>query len=313
MSTRWDPKSPSLLPTIICYADILGFRELTELAHELGEETEFLLKTKNVIAAAYETVRRARTLDGVVGSIFDLKVFTDNIIVAYPLRAPDMDLGEPELGTLLMLFAEVQARLASDGFLLRGAIAYGDHYQDDDIAYGKALLEAVDLDKSGDPPRLVIGPSIERLIAVHLSWYGNGGWAPHYEQLLEDPHDERLFVNYLAVAFEFFPDGPINFRVLAAHRETVLNGLKEYEYNPRVRKKYEWMATYHNYVCRSFADRHSIDAHEGVDLEQMAMAEEAQRALQYLVPSEEPASKQTPRGLNAQRLRLRLASSEMTN
>ena len=25
MSTSWDPKSPSLLPAIVCHADILGF------------------------------------------------------------------------------------------------------------------------------------------------------------------------------------------------------------------------------------------------------------------------------------------------
>ena len=134
-------------------------------------------------------MRKAKTLDGSVPSIFDMKVFTDNIVVAYPLLAPSRDHGEPELGTLLMLFAQVQASLAMDGFLLRGAIAYGDHYQDDDIVYGKALMEAVDLDKSGGSPRLVVASSVEPLISKHLSWYGYGSWAPHYEQLLEDPRD----------------------------------------------------------------------------------------------------------------------------
>ena len=38
MPPDWDPKSPSLLPTIVCYADILGFRGMTEPAHELGED-----------------------------------------------------------------------------------------------------------------------------------------------------------------------------------------------------------------------------------------------------------------------------------
>ena len=82
-------------------------------------------------------------------SIFDMKVFTDNIVVAYPLGDRLRNDGEIELGTILALFAQVQTSLALDGFLLRGAIAYGDHYQDDDVAYGDALLEAVDLDQSG--------------------------------------------------------------------------------------------------------------------------------------------------------------------
>ena len=156
---------------------------MTEGALESGEGKDFLLRIKRSLEKTYEIVRKAKTLDGMVPSIFDMKVFTDNIVVAYPLRNASRDLGEPELGTLLMLFAEVQASLAFDGFLLRGAIALGDHYQDDDIAYGEALLEAVDLDKSGGPPRLVIGSSLEHLIAAQLESYGDGGWAPHHDCL----------------------------------------------------------------------------------------------------------------------------------
>ena len=37
MSTLWDPRSPSLRPAIVCYADILGFRAETQRAlHWLG-------------------------------------------------------------------------------------------------------------------------------------------------------------------------------------------------------------------------------------------------------------------------------------
>ena len=311
MSPDWNPKSPSLLPTIVCYADVLGFRGMTERAHESGEEKEFLQQIKNSLSSAYEIVRGAKTFEGAVTSTFDMKVFTDNIVVAYPLRAPSQDLGEPELCALLMLFAEVQASLASDGLLLRGAVAAGDHYQDDDIAYGKAFLEAVDLDKSGSAPRLVIAPSLESLIEVHLSWYGDGGLAPHFEQLLEDPHDESLFLNYLDVAFQYFPDGPINHELLARHRDSVLRGLKENASIPHVREKYEWTASYHNYVCRTFAERYSTEVHEEVDWEQMVYVDAAKRALEYILPCEDLASAQSPRRLDAKRLRQRL-SNRMT-
>ena len=310
MRPSWDPKSPSLLPTIVCYADILGFRALTERAHEFGQETEFLKRIKRSLAAAYETVRKAKTLDGWDPSIFDMKVFTDNIVVAYPLLAPSHDFGEPELVDLLMLFAQVQASLAADGFLLRGAIAFGDHYQDDDIAYGKALIEAVDLDKSGGSPRLVVALSVAFLISKHLSWYGDGSWAPHHEQLLEDPCDGQLFINYLGSAFELFPDGPIDHELLASHGEIVCEGLKAYQSDPRVRAKYVWMATYHNYVCHAFADRYSYQGGEEADLEKVAIAGEAQRVLEHMVPCEGLPLEQCPRRLNAQRLRQRLASSQ---
>ena len=309
MRTIWDPKSPSLLPAIVFYADILGFRGMTERAYESGKAEEFLQRVKGSLATAYDAVRNVATLRGCLTSAFDMKVFTDNIVVAYPLGDPSSDSGEPELGTLITLFAQVQASLAKDGFFLRGAIASGDHYQDDDIAYGMALLEAVDLDKSGGPPRLVVGSSVEPLIAKQISFYGNSGQAWHHEELLEDPRDEYLFINYLQVAFDFFPDGPINQELLEAHCNHLQKRLKTYKSEVGVREKYEWLATYHNYVCRAFADLYSVQHYEGTDPEVIAVREEAQLSLKYLVPSEAFTPMQSPRPLDTQRLKHRLTET----
>ena len=311
MRTSWDPKSPSLLPTIVCYADILGFRDMTERAFKLGEERSFLQRIKCSLAAAYEEMRNSAALGGADDRIldiqlFDMKVFTDNIVVAYPLRDPNRDVGEPELGALLALFAHAQASLAADGFFLRGAITVGQHYQDEDIAYGDALLEAVDLNKSKMPPRLAIGASVEPLISEHLSRYG-GGWAPHHEQLIEDSGDGRFFLDYLGVAFEHFPDGPIDHELLAAHSQKVRSGLSEFESNPEVLPKYKWSATYHNYVCCTFAEKYPDLGDAEADPYEMAVAEEAQSVLDHLVPFKAKPAEQQPRPLDAQRLQQRLA------
>ena len=310
MRPSWDPKSPKLLPSIICYADILGFRAMTEDALELGKEEKFLQRIKQSLASAYDEVRRAAILGGWVETpVFDMKVFTDNIVVAYPLRDPTEDRGEPELGTLIDLFAHVQARLAVDGFFLRGAITAGHHYQDQDIAYGEALLEAVDLNKPGGPPRLVTGASVDSLIVEHLAWYGGIG-SPHHAFLLEDPYDGRLFIDYLGVSFDHFPDGPIGHQLLAAHRKKVSKRLREHESDGPVRQKYQWIATYHNYVCRTFANQFTIGYAEEVDLDDVAVAEEAQRVLDHLIASEELPTERCPRPLNAQRLQQRIAKTQ---
>ena len=284
-STPWDRKSPELRRAIICYADILGFRARTEQKFRMGQGTEFLLEIKRSLGAAYDRIRQAQTLGGVVPSIFDMKLFTDNIVVAYPVREPDAELGEIELGSTLMLFGQVQASLAADGFLLRGAITYGDHYQDDDIAYGLALLEAVDLDKSGAAPRLAISQSAEDLITQQLTSYADVTVAPHYSHLLRDPSEGRLFVNYLEVIFENFLESGIDYDLLKVHRDNVSKGLQKYESIASVKEKYEWLATYHNYVCREFAEQwHSVLSHPEASPEDMDFAEEAQGALDFLVP-----------------------------
>ncbi len=309
MRKTWDPETPSLHPTIICYADILGFRDMTKSAVQSGKETEFLQRIKHSIDTAYDRMRRLATLDGTVPCIFHMKLFTDNIVVAHPLRDPSRDRGEPELGTLLMLFGEVQASLAADGFFLRGAIAAGQHYQDDDIVYGKALFEAVDLDKSGSSPRLVIAPSVEPLILEHLSWYG-AGWAPHHHELLEDPRDGRLFVNYLGGAFANFPDCPIDYPLLTAHSRKVRKRLQEFASNEGILSKYEWLATYHNYACRTFAEQYLVEGNEEADPERMAYSDEAQRALDHLVHFETQSDEQLPLLLDAQRLQERLTTTK---
>lgn len=307
MSTSLDTEAPSLLPTFVCYADILGFRSLMNQAFRSGKEVEFLQRIRNSVSAAYEFVRESATFGENQPPVFDIKVFTDNIVVAYPLRAPDRDFGEPELGYLLDIFAGVQASLVAEGFLLRGAITHGAHYQDENLVYGKALLEAVDLDKSGGQPRIVIGQSVEPLILKHLSWYGYSNTTPHHDYLLEDSSDERLFVNYLATAFQFFPDGPIDLGFLEAHCNEIRKGLKENESDLGIRSKYIWLATYHNFVCRTFAERYPAYGDEWTDPEEIAVRVAAQRTLDFIVPFGSDLKIQPPRPLDARRLQRRLA------
>lgn len=293
----WDPQSPSLRLAFVCYADILGFREMTKGAFESGNATEFLVKVKGSLGAAYKEVRKAAKFFERTAP-FEMKALTDNIFLVHPLTHPSDDLGEPDLGTMSRLLMHMQASLAADGFFLRGAIAIGEHYQDQDFAYGDALLEAVDQDKSGQPPRLVIGTSIEPLISKYLSWY-SGVSTPHHAYLLEDASDGRLFINYLNVAFENFPDSPIDWDLPAAHREHILESLNKYESNDRVLPKYTWLAAYHDYICRMFADAYSTQGYEEADTFDMAVEAEACKALDYLVSSEE----QLPfRLLSAERL-----------
>lgn len=284
MNMTWDPNSPSLRKAVICYADILGFRAETERAFASGGATQFLQRIKGSLDIAYGKVREAKTAGVPDTSVFDMKVFTDNIVVAYPVHDPDIELGEGELGVILMLFSEVQSSLAADGFLLRRAVAFGDHYQDDDMAYGPALFEAVDLDKSGSGPRLVIAPSAECQIARQLASYRFISDAPHWDSLLIDPSDGRLFVNYLEAVFGYFPDDGIDYQLLTALRDRVTTALQEHESNPSVRRKYEWVATYHNYVCGDIAERYNVQGNQEVDPELLDHSEEAQYALNYLVP-----------------------------
>lgn len=281
--------SPKMLPSFVCYADILGYSQLCKDAINSGNGHKFLQRLHHALSKAYARIREhAKGLGD--ESFFAVKVFTDNIVVGYPLNRPGFDYGEPELGDIMGTFNEFQVGLAMEGFFLRGGIAFGEHYMDEDIVFGDALLQAVELDKGGGPPRLSLTPSAIEKVQRQLGFYGEETtWAPHYEYLLEDA-DGTIFLNYLNEAFFAFPDGGIFFEVIEEHRNSIVRGLQEYKGSSGVRAKYEWAARYHNYICTEFAERHSIPSNPDCDEIYAAATIEAQRLFDYKIDIESMAA-----------------------
>ena len=315
MQASWDREPPSLLPAIVCYADILGFREMVEQAFESGEGDEFLRRIKHSLDRAYYWVHQRATRGGKADPpMFQLKLFTDNIVVAYPLRNLSQDFGEPELVTMLDILADVQASLAADGFFLRGGITVGEHYQDEDLVYGDAFLKAYDLDRSGTPPKLVIDHSVEYLISKHLSFY-SGMVPPHHSYMLEDPNADsldsshgKLFVNYLWAAVQFFPDF-INHSLLEAHSKAVSSNLEKYASNPHIWTKYAWLATYHNYFCSTIANQAQGWDRTEADPEEMMVRANTWRTRDHLIDFNARPRDLSPHPFDEEQLRQRVANA----
>lgn len=278
-----------LLPSLVCYADILGYSSLSESALKSGTGLQFLKRLRHALSSAYERVRKhSEGLDE--DSFFSVKVFTDNIVVGYPLYDPAFDMGEPELADVLGIFAEFQAGLAMEGFFLRGGIAFGDHYMDDDIVFGDALLEAVKQDKGGGPPRIALAPSAVNAVRRQLRFYSSVNRAPHYGDLLEDA-DGTIFLNYLNEAFSAFPDAGPFLDLIEKHQTAVTEGLLKYKGNAGVRAKFEWAAQYHNYFCAEFARDNPVQTSPDADEFYAAACVEAQKLLDYTIDIESMAAR----------------------
>ncbi len=93
-----------LLPSFVCYADILGYSTLSKEAIKTGNGLPFLKRLRHALSNAYDRVRKhSKRLED--ESFYAVKVFTDNIVVGYPLHRPGFDYGEPEFGDILSTFA----------------------------------------------------------------------------------------------------------------------------------------------------------------------------------------------------------------
>lgn len=284
----YSTKSPKLVRSFVCYVDILGYSQLSKEALKSGNGNSFLNRIKFALNEAYKRVRE-KSKDWNDNDRFSIKIFTDNIVVGYPLPNFKSDYGEAELGHIFSTFSEFQLGLAMEGFLVRGGIAYGAHYMDDEIVFGDALLEAVAQDKAGGPPRISLAPSAVEVLQHHLGFYGDPGCSPQSQDVLED-FDGSIFLNYLEEAFIAFPEEGIFFDVLADHKDTIVSGLKKYKGNPDIKAKYEWAARYHNFICKEFLEKHPIPTSPDADEVYAAAVSQAQSLLEYLIDIESHAA-----------------------
>jgi hypothetical protein len=253
---KQSPGCRKMLPSFVCYADILGYSDLSKKSIQSGKGEQFLKHLGNALSTAYKHVRE--NAEGFIGqSFYETKVFTDNIVVGYPLFAGYREFGDPELDDILGVFAKLQASLSAKGFFLRGGIAYGEHYMDEDIVFGNAFLEAAGLDKKGGPPRLMLAPSAEKIVRKRLNMFEKVELSPLYEYLLEDT-DGTLFLNYLSEVFSVFPEGGIFWDLISGHHLAITKNLLKYKETPDVYAKYEWSAHYHNFICQEFISNNPL-------------------------------------------------------
>ena len=220
----------------MCYADILGWSDRIFKAGKDENKEELIRSAGNILHDAYDWIRRMTSND----VTYHVSIFSDSLIVSKGMNSPHKNAGEPEFGRMLTIFQMHQALLSSKGFPVRGALSAGWHYRDDYMELGDALVEAVRMEESGGPPRIVLGPSVMELLRRQLRFYNRGiGNTPHYKDLLKDN------------------DG------LAVER-----GLTETLSLPRVHEKYRWMAGYHNFVCKRFVNSPQLLVGEDMDLDQ---------------------------------------------
>jgi hypothetical protein len=244
-----------LRPALVCHADILGWAESIREAYREGRSREHLNSMRSAIDYGYSTVRQYATpmFEGTMPPIA-VRTFTDNILASFPANFTDRDQGEFQLDMMLDTFGMLQALLCTKGLVVRGGIGLGTLFVDNEFVYGDALLDAAERDRSGEPPRIALSERTEKLVANHMKFYGDEIIeTPYHTNLLVDDSG-TLFLNYLEQAFIAFGEAGIFWEVIEGHRDMVCGGMKRYSDRPKIRAKYEWLAGYHNFVCRNRHD-----------------------------------------------------------
>lgn len=246
---------PVLLPSVVSYIDILGYREMAMKAQDTKQEQEFL---KSIYRAFSEGQKMLKGDFGPKIGVKDryvIKAFTDNIVFGYPIH-PIRGFGdaETELGSAFEILSLFQHWMANEGFFIRGAISIGDVYIDDTIVVGKGFTEAYNGESLlARDPRIILTDSSVEAVKKHLEYYADHARSPQSRDLYRDS-DGQLFLNYLeSVLIAENDRGPF-YEELEKHRQMIEKRLDEFRTKPPIWSKYLWVANYHNFFCSQFAE-----------------------------------------------------------
>lgn len=254
MDNLYPDSPPEMRPSFVCYADILGYKKLSKQAIESGEGVLFLHKLHKALSSDYKYVK-SQEYNFTGDSRFRIKVFTDNLVIGYPVF--DLPIGQSRntLFHILDIFAQFQIGLIMEEFFIRGGIAFGDHYMDDFIVFGNAFIEAYEQDMQGAPPYISFTSSALAYIRQILSKMSKLFLFQYEDKFLKDVNG-TIFLNYLEVIFNKNHGRDMIFYVMKNHQEAIINCLKKNKDSPDVRIKYEWVAGYHNYICKKYAEKY---------------------------------------------------------
>lgn len=240
---KYDPENPSLINSFVCAIDILGFSQMIEKSSNEGVGDKLLKETNYLINKNKQCIIPNKYSQG------KIKIFTDNMVVAYPITGD----GEEELDEILQNVSEYQFNLALEGLFVRGGISIGDFYINEDIVFGKALLDAHHVESQiACYPRIILDESSVKRLKKYMKHYEV---APQTTKVLIDT-DGQWFINYLDTIFKFYTKcnneyefERVKFELMLRHKKKIEEMLDKYKENIRVWDKYVWTANYHNYFC----------------------------------------------------------------
>jgi hypothetical protein len=243
---------PNTLNSVVVYLDVLGvsdeIRE-TYKAKDLIVPINYLRSFKNTLNKSIENIKD-RDIMGIwknKKNHWEVKAFTDNIVLGYPIA----DDGEPEMGTTFFNLSLFQLEMVLSGLFVRGAFSIGEHYMDEDIVFGNALLEAYSAEQNiARDPRIILTGSAIKYLKRHLKYYGYIKHSPQYKEILRDV-DGQFFINYLDMLIS---DDGIDYENLNKHRTVIEEHLRKFKSVPKIWSKYSWVANYHNYFCEQRSD-----------------------------------------------------------
>ena len=220
---------PKEMDYVIAYIDLLGTKDLLAKS---SEQNIF----ENIYYPFLLAGKIVPTMRELNWDKFKIKIFSDNILIAYPVKNVDdknsVCAAYEEMGKLLRLFLPI---LINHGFLFRGAITVDKLFINDIMVWGKGLSSVVHLEETvAIYPRLIIS---EDLLNI-FDFFGLDSEDFEYEFSCLKDFDDCIF-------FDFCPyhDSETMDSLLKSARAHIKAKIQTGA-SPRIMQKYKWFRNY---------------------------------------------------------------------
>ncbi len=223
---------------VLAYLDILGFRNIVK---KWIEDPSVATTVENSLKRAVDWVGGRAALTRTTVDDWRLRLFSDCACVSQPAT---------EMGILNLLegVSFFQREMITSGFVIRGGVSVGKHYESSYTLMSHALIEAYELEtKHAEAPRVLLSTRILRAI-----------------ELIEDDEVRKEIKEFIVldtdgIPFIFYMTFEEDDQWLKGHefylkqRDLITRMLDDTMLIDEVRSKYEWMAQFHNWCIRETA------------------------------------------------------------
>lgn len=234
----------------VAFVDILGFADLVKRAGS----SEIL---RHQITEALKKVRNTKPPEEGESGL-RVHYFSDSLIASTNKTAQG-------LWHLLLSLDALAWNLLQIDVLVRGGVAVGKVYYEDDIVFGEGIIEAYRLENNiAKFPRIVLGRQTYKLAELYAS--EGDVWEAYFDARLLRDSDGVVFLNFLndmAAGNCFKNDVPNSGErpwVIVGNqvRGIIQNRIDTTLESPEIYAKAEWMARYWNKVVTCGRDSNSL-------------------------------------------------------
>jgi len=229
-------------PLVIAgFYDLLGYRALVEQSQ--GDWSLALRKVRSI-----ERLLRDQFTHH--GEDVLIRVFSDNIYIAYPLLA-NGELRAENLFWFMSRLFDVQWWFIKKGFFLRGGISVGTQYASSLVIFGTALVRAYLAEREAKVPRVIVdGSFLEALDTFRHKL--KDATVSNIKRLISRDTDGKWFVDYLMFLDDLDYSYKDRRQILLNHRRRILEQVRMHQEKGDVLQKYLWLARYHNAFAGSY-------------------------------------------------------------